>query len=65
MVSVELLKQKASGLSGAISPGDARAVAKLFSDVCEHLGVLENEISDLRGRLHDAEKQIAQLRDKP
>ncbi len=65
MVSVELLKQKANGLSGALSPGDARAVAKLFSDICEHMSVLENEISDLRRRLHDAEEHIARLRDKP
>lgn len=63
MVSVESLKQKASGLAGAPSPGDARAVANVLSDLCENLRVLGNEISELRGRLQNAEKEIIQLRE--
>jgi len=64
MVSVESLKQKASGLAGAPSPGDARAVAKVLSDLCESLSDLENEIVELKGRLQNAEKEIVQLREE-
>ena len=64
MVSVESLKQKASGLAGATSPGDARAVAKVLSDLCENLRDLGNEISELKGRLQNAEKEIVQLREE-
>ena len=64
MVSVESLKQKASGLAGASSPGDARAVAKVLTGLCENLGDLGNEISELKGRLQNAEKEILQLREK-
>jgi chromosome segregation ATPase len=64
MVSVESLKQKASGLAGALSPGDARAVAKVLSDLCENLSDLGNEISEVKGRLQNAEKEIVELREK-
>ena len=64
MVSVESLKQKASGLAGALSPGDARAVAKVLSDLCENVSDLGNEISELKGRLQNAEKEIVQLREE-
>ena len=64
MVSVESLKQKASGLAGALSPGDARAVAKVLSDLCENLSDLGNEMSELKGRLQNAEKEIVQLREE-
>jgi chromosome segregation ATPase len=63
MVSVESLKQKASGLAGALSPGDARAVAKVLSDLCENLSDLGCEISELKGRLQNAEQEIVQLRE--
>jgi hypothetical protein len=62
MVSVESLKQKASGLAGALSPGDARAVAKVLADLCENLSDLGNEISELKGRLQIAETDIVELR---
>jgi hypothetical protein len=64
MVSVESLKQRASGLAGALSPGDARAVAKVVSDLCENLSDFGNELSELKGRLQDAEKEIVQLREE-
>ena len=64
MVAIELLQRKLTGLSGAFSPGDAREVARVLSDLCEHISALENEISELRRRLHDAEEGIAELRDK-
>ena len=64
MVSVESLKQKASGLAGALSPGDARAVAKVLSDLCENLSDLGNEFSELKGRVQIAEKEIVQLREE-
>ncbi len=64
MVSVESLKQKATGLAGAISPGDARAVAQVLSDLCEHVRDLGNEISELKGRLQNAEQEIVQLREE-
>jgi len=64
MVSVESLKQKATGLAGAISPGDARAVAAVLSDLCEKVRDLGNEISELKGRLQNAEKEIIQLREE-
>jgi hypothetical protein len=63
MISVESLQRKLTGLSGAFSPGDAREVARALSDLCEHFSVVENEVSELRRRMHDAEKEIAQLRD--
>jgi len=63
MVSIEMLQRKLTGLSGAFSPGDAREVARILSDMCEHFSVFENEVSELRTRMHDAEKEIAQLRD--
>jgi predicted RNase H-like nuclease (RuvC/YqgF family) len=64
MVSVESLKQKASGLAGAISPGDARAVAQVLSDLCANVRDLGNEVSELKGRLQNAEKEIVQLREE-
>ena len=64
MVSVESLKQKATGLAGAISPGDARAVAQVLSDLCENVRDLGNEISELKGRLQNAEQEIVQLREE-
>jgi hypothetical protein len=64
MVSVESLKQKASGLAGAMSPGDARAVAQVLADLCENVRDLGNELSDLKGRLQNAEMEIAQLREE-
>jgi len=64
MVSVDSLKQKASGLAGALSPGDARAVAKVLSDLCENLSDLGNEFSELKGRVQIAEKEIVQLREE-
>lgn len=64
MVSVESLKQKATGLAGAISPGDARAVAAVLSDLCENVRELGNEISELKGRLQNAEREIVQLREE-
>jgi DNA anti-recombination protein RmuC len=64
MVAIELLQRKLTGLSGAFSPGDAREVARVLSDLCEHFSTVEDEISELRKRLHDAEEGIAELRDK-
>jgi len=64
MVALELLQRKLAGLSGGFSPGDAREVARVLSDLCEHLSAVEYEISELRKRLHDAEEGIADLRDK-
>jgi hypothetical protein len=63
MASVESLKRKATGLSGAISPGDAREVARIISDLCDHLSELDSAMSELTRRVQDAEKEIAQLRD--
>ena len=65
MVSMESLKRKATGLSGAVSPGDAREVARIISDLCDRLGELGSEVSELKERIQDAEKGIAQLRDSP
>ena len=64
MVTVDSLKQKASGLAGAISPGDARAVAKVLSDLCENLSDLGSKISELKAQLQNAEKEIVQLREE-
>jgi hypothetical protein len=64
MVSVESLKQKASGLAGAIAPGDARAVAQVLSDLCENVRDLGTAISEVKGRLQTAEKEIVQLREE-
>ena len=63
MVSVESLKRKATGLSGAISPGDGREVARIISGLCENLSELGSEISALGKRVQDAEREIARLRD--
>ncbi len=64
MVSIESLHQKSSALAGALSPGDARAVAKVLSDLCENLSDLGSEISELKGRLQNAEQEIVQLREE-
>jgi DNA anti-recombination protein RmuC len=63
MISVESLKRKATGLSGAMSPGDAREVARIISDLCDRLGELGGEVSELGKRMQDAEREIVQLRD--
>jgi DNA anti-recombination protein RmuC len=63
MVSMESLKRKATGLSGAMSPGDAREVARIISELCENLSELAGEVSALGKRMQDAEREIAQLRD--
>jgi len=63
-MSLESLKQKASGLAGAMSPGDARAVAQVLVDLCENVRDLGNEVSDLKGRLQNTEKELAQLREE-
>jgi hypothetical protein len=63
MVAIDLLQRKLTGLSGAFSPGDAREVARILSGLCKHFSALENEASELRRRMDDAEKEIAQLRD--
>lgn len=63
MVAFESLQRKLIGLSGASAPGDAREVARILSDLCEHFRVVESEVSELRRRMHDAETEIAQLRD--
>jgi len=61
MLSIESLKRTAIGLGEALLPRDPTAVAKTLSDLCEHLSTLGNEVSELRERLQDAEKKIAQL----
>ena len=64
MTTIEALKQKVWGLSGSISPGDARALARLVSDVCEHLANLNNEVSELRSQIQDVRREIAELQEE-
>ncbi len=64
MTTIEALKRRASGLSGSVSPGDARAVARLISDLCEQLANVNNEVSELRSQIQDVRREIAELHEE-
>ena len=62
MAAIELLRKKATALTGAPPPGDARATARVLSDLCDHVGTLENAVTELIRQIQNAKAEIAELK---
>ena len=62
MVAIDALRMRATALKGAPPPGDARAVAKVLSDLCDHVGMLENAVQELIRQTQQAQEEIADLK---
>ena len=65
MAAIELLKKKATALTGAPPPGDARATARVLSDLCDHVGTLENAVTELIRQIQNTKAEIAELKQQP
>jgi hypothetical protein len=64
MAAIELLRKRATAITGAPPPGDARAAARVLADLCEHVGVLENAVAELIRQLDQAKSEIAALKNQ-
>ena len=62
MAITDVLKKRATALAGAPPPGDARAAARIISDLCEHVSALENAMAELIRQVQDTQSELAELK---
>ena len=62
MSTIEDLVKRANALAGSPAPGDARATARVVADLCQHVGTLQNAVSELIRQIQDAQKEISLLK---
>ena len=62
MATIEDLKRRANALAGSPAPGDARAVARLIADLCDHLDSLENDVKELLWQMQKAQSDLSLLK---
>jgi hypothetical protein len=62
MTTIDILKRKATGLAGCPAPGDARATAKVVSDLCDHVATLQNGVTELLKQMLEARAEIEELK---
>jgi hypothetical protein len=62
MTTIDVLRRRATGLAGCPAPGDARATARVVSDLCDHVSTLQDGVSELLKQMLEARRELEELK---